>query len=251
MRRTRSLFHSGCLLAIMLVSALPCFAQTTDHFAQGNQEFGQGKFKEAVANYNSLVQAGDFSANLFYNLGNAHFRLEDFGAAILNYERVLALEPRHPEALANLRIARDEARALELPPGWAERLLRFGDRNQYTAAASVLFWLGAFILVARIFARRRSRGLVALGFLALVLSVSLGVAIFFIDRGNTGRSLAIVTKREANARLATADNAGTVLALPAGSEVRVIRRRGDWVYAALPNNLMGWIPAGSLEIVRL
>ena len=251
MRRTRSLFHIGCLLAIMLIGAAPCFAQTTDHFAQGNQEFAQGKFKEAVSSYDTLVRSGDFSANLFYNLGNAHFRLEDFAAAILNYERARALEPRHPEVLANLRIARDEARALELPSGWAERLLRFGDLNQYTAAASILLWMGAFILVARIFARRRSAGLVALGFLTLVLSVSLGVAILFIDRGNTGRSLAIVIKRETSARLATADNAGTVLALPAGSEVRVIRRRGDWVYAALPNNLMGWIPAASLEVVRL
>jgi len=52
--------------------------------------------------------------NLFYDLGNAYFRTGDFGHAILNYERALALERHHPEATANLQIARDEAHALEL-----------------------------------------------------------------------------------------------------------------------------------------
>jgi hypothetical protein len=39
--------------------------------------------------------------------------------------------------------------------------------------------------------------------------------------------------------------------LPPGSEVKVLSTRGDWVYAALPNNLRGWIPAKDAEPVRL
>ena len=59
---------------------------------------------------------------MFYDLGNAYYRLGNFGKAILNYERALALEPRHPEAQANLRLASDEARALELR---SERIERY------------------------------------------------------------------------------------------------------------------------------
>ena len=59
---------------------------------------------------------------LFYNLANAQYRLGNLGQAILNYERALALEPRHPEAAANLRLVRDKARALELRRKWWEEI---------------------------------------------------------------------------------------------------------------------------------
>jgi hypothetical protein len=39
--------------------------------------------------------------------------------------------------------------------------------------------------------------------------------------------------------------------LPPGSEISVQRERGDWVYAILPNDLRGWIPAKNIEQVRL
>jgi hypothetical protein len=60
-----------------------------------------------------------------------------------------------------------------------------------------------------------------------------------------------VTGKNVQARLATADNASSVLALPPGSEIKVLSERGDWIYAALPNDLLGWIPAKSAERVRL
>jgi len=42
-----------------------------------------------------------------------------------------------------------------------------------------------------------------------------------------------------------------VLALPSGSEIKILSLRGNWIYAALPNDLRGWIPAESAERVRL
>src|SRR5580704_484089 len=90
------------------------FAQTNTPFAKANEEYAAGHFQEAIDGYETLARSGKWSASLFYDLGNAYFRASDFGRAILNYERALALEPRHPEADANLRIARDEAHALEL-----------------------------------------------------------------------------------------------------------------------------------------
>jgi hypothetical protein len=39
--------------------------------------------------------------------------------------------------------------------------------------------------------------------------------------------------------------------LPAASEVNIVIQRGDWIYATLPNNLRGWVPAKSVSRVRL
>src|SRR2546423_10864183 len=144
------------LIALLLCagSAASAIAQPNAEFAKANQEYAQGNFKEAIAGYEALVRAGQWNANLFYDLGNAYFRTRDFGRAILNYERALALDQHHPEAKANLQIARDEARALELQPSRLERYLQVASANQYSVVAAVAFWLMIFAFTAMIFARR-------------------------------------------------------------------------------------------------
>lgn len=239
------------LLCFVFGMASSAFAQPSADFAKANQDFAQGHFKEAITSYEALVRAGQWNANLFYDLGNAYFRTRDFGRAILNYQRALALDNHHPEATANLQIARDEARALELQPTKLERYLQFASINQYSIAAAVALWLGIFGLVALIFARRRSAALISLSILCLLVCGAAVWATHTLDNGSEGRGLAIVTGNDVQARLATADTANSVLALPAGSEIKILSTRGDWMYAALPNNLRGWIQTKSAEQVRL
>ena len=226
-------------------------AQADAEFAKANQEFAQGHFKEAISGYEALIRAGQWSANVFYDLGNAYFRTGDFGRAILNYERALALERHHPEATANLQIARDEAHALEIPPSGPERYLQFASVNQYSIAAATAFWLAIFAMFALIFKRRRSARAIALSICCLLVLAVAVYAIFTLERGSKGQALAVVTGKDVQARLATADTANSVLALPVGSEIKILSTRGDWIYAALPNNLRGWIPAKNAERVRL
>src|SRR4029434_2366531 len=117
------------LIAILFCagSVASAIAQSDTEFTKANQEYAQGNFKEAIASYEALVRADQWNANLFYDLGNAYFRTRDFGRAILNYERALALDRHHPEATANLQIARDESRALQLRQSWPERHLQFAS----------------------------------------------------------------------------------------------------------------------------
>ena len=239
---------STILLWVMGASLIADTAVPSE-FAKANQEYAAGDFKAAINDYEELLRAGQDSPNLFYNLGNAYFRQKDFGRAILNYERALALDPRHPEAQANLRIARDEARALELMPSRSERWLAFATLNQYAIAGTIVFWIGVFFMAVFVFNRRR--GALAFSILSLsIFALSIG-AIYQLSHGKNGRGLAIVTTENAEARLATADTANRVLTLPAGSEIQIVSHRGDWIYAALPNNLRGWLPANSAEQVRM
>src|SRR6266567_7703905 len=124
-------------VVLWLVSGPFLMAQAAAQFAKANQEYAAGNFKSAISDYEELVRSGQDTSNVFYNLGNAYFRQNSFGRAILNYERALALEPHHPEADANLRIARDEARGLELISSRWERLFGFATENKYVVAATV------------------------------------------------------------------------------------------------------------------
>ena len=243
----------GCFIAASLcaLSISSLSAQADSDFAKANRDFAQGHFKEAISGYEALIRDGQWTANVFYDLGNAYFRAGDFGRAILNYERALALAQHHPEATANLQIARDEAHALELQPSWPERYLQFATVNQYSVTAAVAFWVAAFCLAALIFTPRRSAATISLLLVMVLVFAGAIFAIWQVERGSKGNALAIVTGKDVQARLATADTANAVLALPPGSEVKILSTRGDWTYVALPNNLRGWIPAKNAEQVRL
>lgn len=237
---------------LLLVWTAVAHAQDADAFTKANEEYAAGRFTEAIQLYNGLVEGGETSATLFYNFGNAWFRSGDFGQAILQYQRALALEPQHPEARANLRLARDKARALELQRSWWDRVAGRATPTHYAIIAAASFWCGAFAIAAVLLRRaRQSRTLKIVAAAALALAAASVAGLYLRETGPHGKALAIVTGKNVQARLATAHNAAAVLALPPGSEITLLSERGDWTYAALPNNLRGWIPADAAERVRL
>lgn len=248
---TRFLLSLLGIAAFCLTTASPARAQAEATFAKANADYAAGHFSQAVKGYQALVDGHHWSPSVFYDLGNAHFRAGDPGRAILNYQRALALQPSQPEAEANLRLVRDQARALELPSTWAEEHLAFLTTDQSAVVAAIAFWSAAFVLAFLLFSRRRA----VVWIFTLILLCAIGggavCVITLFEKGHAGRDLAIVTGQKIQARLATAENAGTVLVLPPGSEIKILSTRGEWSYAALPNDLRGWIPADSAERVRL
>jgi tetratricopeptide (TPR) repeat protein len=245
----RLLLITVALIAGSTFAALPLRAAADNSaglFQKGNAEFADGNFKDAIANYEAVVKSGGWSANLFYNLGNAYYRDHDFGRAILNYERALRIEPHHPEAEANLRLTREETHALELPLSLPERYLGLIDPSLLAIAASALFWVAIILLVIR------SRGRALAGaVVSLILCSACSFALYAIESGVRGETGAVTIAENTEARIATADSARSILAVPAGSEVLILQPRGDWSYATLPNGQRGWIPAKAAEQIRL
>jgi len=232
------------VFCLFVLSPAANAATNDDSFAKANTEFNAGYFKAAITDYGAVVQSGEWSANLFYDLGNAYFRDSDFGRAILNYERALQLDRNHPEADANLRIARDQTHALELAPAPLEKYLNFAGANSFAILAAILFWGTIILLILR----RRKVVWMTVG---LLLIASCGLAVYKLESGTRGQAVAIVVGDNVEARVATADSAKSVLALPPGSEVMILQERGDWSYAALPNDLRGWISTNAVEKVRM
>jgi hypothetical protein len=154
------------------------------------------------------------------------------------------LDPHHPEADANLRIAHDQAHSLELAPSALEKYLDFGTANFFAIVAAIFFWLAIIWLILR-------PGRVLWELAGIFLAAICGFAAFTLENGTRGQGLAIVIAENAEARVATVDSARSVLALPPGSEVVILEERGDWNYAALPNDQRGWIAANAVERVRL
>ena len=237
-------------LALLCLAATLAHAATPANFDQGNRLYDSGRYEEARTAYQSLVKSGNYSANLFYNLGNAQYRLGKKGEAFVSYERALWLDPSHPEARANLNLLRDETGARLPGRSWVERAFSWpddsaGNRPAWLAAAA--FWVVCFSLAPMAFRRRPAWLPATLGVLTLAWC---GTAFVL---GRSGSATWIV-KQEASARVAPADSSELAGSLPMGSHVRLLLERGEWLYVALPGQnkeARGWISRSVAEPVAL
>ncbi len=245
MRKAEVALLVACLLGLVAGRALA----DGGTFEAANQAYEQGKFSEAKIGYEKLVEAGEWSANLFYNLGNADHRLGAPGRAILDYERALALDPAHPEARANLDVLRRQTGAKRRAAVWQDAVLGWPTGDAWWIAASAAGWIALFGSVL-IFTTKRAEkpGLWLLttgGFLACAFAL----AVWWWQGRES--ATAIVVAQSTEARLAPADTAALAETLPAGSRVQILSERGEWIYCTLPGAKLGWIPRLALERVRL
>jgi tetratricopeptide (TPR) repeat protein len=234
-------------LAFAILVLFPAAGCAGD-FDAANQLYDQGKFAEAKQQYEKLVESGEGSANVYYDLGNADYRLGSAGRALLNYERALALNPRHPEAHANLHLLRQQTGVRLRPMSWVERAVALQPAIVWTVCAAVAGWVMLFVFAFIWTSRREEKG--GLWLLALAGACVFAASLTALWVTSKDQTLAIITARQTEARLAPAESAGVAEALPAGSRVRVLSERGEWVYCELPGTGRGWIPQKAVERVR-
>ena len=82
-------------------------AQTA--FEKGNQYYAKENYQAAISSFESVVNSGKQSAELFFNLGNCYYKLHKVAPAIYNYEKALLLSPNDIEIKTNLEFARKMA----------------------------------------------------------------------------------------------------------------------------------------------
>ena len=54
---------------------------------QGNDFYQNKQFDEAINSYETILKQGYISSELFYNLGNAYYRVGQLGKSILYFEK--------------------------------------------------------------------------------------------------------------------------------------------------------------------
>ncbi len=72
--------------------------------AEREKEEAAGKFEQAVKLYEQLLASGFKNGQIYYNLGNAYYRLGMPGKAIIYYRRAEKLLPRDADIKANINL---------------------------------------------------------------------------------------------------------------------------------------------------
>lgn len=238
----------------VLREALAAFDQATA-VAQQEPATAVERYRQAAAGFEALRDAGYDNAVLEYNLGNTYFRLGELGRAILHYRRAERLGLPDAQRSANLRYARERVEPRIEPSGQARlsRSLLFWHydttpRQRYRALV-VLALAGWPLLLAWL--RWRRPALLGAGVVAAALAVACGLSLRWQLYDEAVRPPAVVIARDVPLRLGRGEGSDLALKQPLGPgvEVRILETRGDWVQVRLPNDQVGWLPAGAVEPV--
>lgn len=232
------------LLLLCLLVGTTAKADPSAAFAEANGLFESGDSAAAASAYETLVAEGQLSADLFYNLGASKHRLGESGEGALWMRRALVLEPGMPEAVQSLAYLRAKLAFFEFAERPLDRHLGSLPATFGRWSVSLCLWAGIIALSSAYLVPRLRPNRSALVTLGLVLLMAAFVA-FRASRYRSERlaveNFATVVKPETTALTAPVPDAKAVVALPPGSEVRLLQSSGPWSYVEIPGDLRGWV----------
>jgi tetratricopeptide (TPR) repeat protein len=237
--------HSFILLGTLVTCISQCFGNTK--WDSANIAYEQGKYEQAKVGYIQMVDSREYSAELFYNLGNAWFKLNDQGRAILNYQRALILNPAFEEAKANLQTALKIV-GNDDPKTMRDSLGAYADYFPVVASAS--FWIAVFFLFGAL--KKGARYPTVCGFVLIaggILFVSTLAVSIWIGSGLKDSKRALVIESATDLKYGPAVSARPVESLQIGQPVQLISARGDWTFCRANTGNLGWILSRKVERV--
>ncbi len=228
-----------------------------DKFRQGVTLFTSGSYREALDIWTDIYNTGYRSANLYYNIGNAYFKLDDIPDAILFYERACLLKPGDENINYNLQIARTLVvdRFQEIPElffiKWYNFIALYRSANDWARTSLVSFVLFLLFLSLYIYSSKY-RHKVAGFWLAVLFFILTVTSSAFAFRNKTlvyDSHKAIISSPLVSGK-SSPDNSGTDLfVLHEGTKVSVEDEVGEWYEIRLSDGNKGWVPLNSLNII--
>jgi tetratricopeptide (TPR) repeat protein len=247
------------LTVAALVCSVPAISTAQSAAAglleQANQAYEEGRYDDAVRDYEEILASGVTHGAVLYNLGNAYFKTDRLGAAILAYERARQLLPRDEDVAANLQLAReltvDKIIQEEHPLiiRWITTPARTLNTDELTRVSFILYLLTAALAAMGVWIRPgrwRKKILVSALITGILLFISGGSLAGKIYRQRSV-TRAVILAPSVDARSGPGDDYTKIFTAHEGTTVRVRQQREGWCLIALPNGLGGWIPDPAAE----
>lgn len=203
---------------------------------------------EAADAYQKILEAGQASSAIYFNLGNAFFKSGQIGRAIEAYRQAQRISPRDPDVRANLQFARNQVQGPTMRTGRLERWLGTLSLNEWTWLSAVAVWLTFVLLVLRQLRPSLARSLktwtFAVGGVALLLVI--GFALAFA--GSSFDKTAIVIASEAAVRNSPFEESPSSFTARDGAELRVLDAKDDWLQVTDGTQRSGWVKGGAVLV---
>lgn len=246
------------LAILMLLCSFFIQGQNETIFNTGTEAYNEGDYNKAIESYLKILENGEHSAELYYNLGNAYYKLNQIAPSIYYYEKALLLKPNDPEIRNNLGYAQNMTLdAIEMMPetGLSKiytnivGMLSF-DQWGYAAVAFMMLFVLLYITFYYLNYATQKRIAFILGMFALLLAISatalayMSYSDFQADRPAIVFTDEVIIKSEPN------DRSQEVFRLHEGTKLNVLEEFNDWKKIRIADGQIGWLTSENIKLLK-
>ena len=244
------------IIVMLLVSACQWSVAATK--AEADKAYQENDFASAIAQYEAILESGQESAAIYYNLGNSYYKSENIAKAILNYERALLLNPGDADTRFNLEMAKSKTVDKVTPASeifittWIRSITNTMSEAGWAKLAVISFILVLLGLSLYIFGKKIA--IKKVGFVAAIVMILVCIcANLFADAQKEKlvvRTSAIIMSPSVTVR-STPNESGTELfVLHEGTKIFVEdNAMKGWKEFRLEDGNKGWVPTESIEVI--
>ncbi|MDE6688742.1 MAG: tetratricopeptide repeat protein [Prevotella sp.] len=244
------------VMVLLLLLLLPVSAGAVTK-ADADSAYVNEDYRKAIEIYEALLQDG-VSPELYYNLGNAYYRVDDNTHAILNYERALLLAPGDADIKFNLQMAQSRTVDKIVPESemffvtWYHSLVNLTDVDGWAYLA--LGSLALAIILALLYLFSGSVLLRKVGFfggiVAVVAFLLFNVFAWQQSQLLKNRSGAIIIQSAVPVKSTPAHGGTDLFILHEGTKVNITDDSMDnWKEIKMADGKKGWVQANQIEII--
>lgn len=225
---------------------------------EADKAYQENDFKTAIGIYEAILEGGQESADVYYNLGNSYYKDKSIAKAILNYERALLLSPGDDDIAYNLEMAKSKTVDKVTPKSeifivsWIRSVRDLMGEPAWSALAIACFivflsGMGTYVFGGKVIVRKTG-----FSFAVIFLLLSVAANLFANSRKEKllNRTGAIVMQPTVTVK-STPDDSGTDLfVLHEGIKVYINDdSMKGWKEVSLEDGSRGWLPAESIEVI--
>lgn len=237
---------------IFLISNLASAKSFDEIFLHANSLMKQEKYIEAVKVYESIMYNEPLMSEVFYNLGNAYYRLDSLGFAVWAYSKASLISPRNEDVLYNLNFVNSKLLGeIKLPNKFFFQTFYKKTKDSFTliewffmgSIVTMIFFafnfIKQYILNQKAFYTYINVGLISLFFLINILT---------LDKFTSSKKKeAIVVDKSSNLYSQPFSVGGKVLlVINEGERLEIIENKGNWSQVRINfNSEKGWVQNSS------
>jgi tetratricopeptide (TPR) repeat protein len=239
----------------MLLISLSGVAQSEALFNQGKELYQAEKYQEALHKWLPILNSDQHSAALYFNIANAHYKLNNIGPSIYYYEKALQLDPTDSDIKNNLAFAENaKIDAIEPLPQtifkrWYQRIsgVFTFDGWAMVATLSSLLFVTLFLLYYFSLSEQKKRllftgSMVCVGLLLFSITLAFKTYNDFLKNRP-----AIIFAESIEVKSEPTMGSEVAFVLHEGTKVQIIDGDNQWYRIALVDGKDGWIPASELK----
>ena len=234
------------------------FSQQNDVFVVANEKYNSLDFVGAIEKYNELLIGGFHSPELYFNLGNAYYKLDSLAQSIYYYEKGLKYFPndsgltQNLEYLNNLTIDDIESLPEDIVSKQFKYFLNYFSLNTWSII-TIITTIISCVLFLLYFLSKSSKSKRTY-FTIFILSFALTSSLLFINlkiyNVQTTLEFGIVFEEVVEVNFEPNDKSEVLFEIHEGTKVEVIENFDmDWLKIKLSNGQTGWIIKNQIKII--